>query len=103
MPTALLGALTLPADLLRLAGDVLLAPSGLTAAVLAGALLVSMLGLWLACPSLGRCGAAIPLVSRTVALRAKSWRAAFLRQRDPDRAGRPRPRAPSAALTAAIP
>ncbi len=30
-------------------------------------------------------------------LRERSWRAAFLRQRDPDAAGRARPRAPSAA------
>ncbi|HYK32234.1 MAG TPA: DUF6412 domain-containing protein [Streptosporangiaceae bacterium] len=38
---------------------------------------------------------------RASALREKSWRAAFLRQCDPDAAGRPRPRAPSAAPAAA--
>ena len=42
-----------------------------------------------------------PLVRRAIALRRKSWGAAFQRQRDPDAAGRPRPRAPSAAPAAA--
>jgi hypothetical protein len=42
-----------------------------------------------------------PLVSRAAGLREKSWSAAFLRQRDPDAAGRARPRAPSAASAAA--
>ncbi len=37
-----------------------------------------------------------PLTGRAVALREKSWSAAFQRQRDPDAAGRARPRAPSA-------
>jgi hypothetical protein len=44
---------------------------------------------------------AIPLGSRVAALREKSWRAAFLPQRDPDAPGRARPRAPSAAPAAA--
>jgi len=35
------------------------------------------------------------------ALREKSWSAAFQRQRDPDAAGRARPRAPSAVPAAA--
>ena len=48
-----------------------------------------------------RTAAALPLVRRARALREKSWRAAFLRQRDPDAAGRTRPRAPSAAQAAA--
>ena len=38
---------------------------------------------------------------QTHALREKSWRVAFLRLRDPDARGRPRPRAPSAAPAAA--
>jgi hypothetical protein len=42
-----------------------------------------------------------PLVRRAVALRRKSWGAAFQRQRDPDAAGHARPRAPSAAPAAA--
>jgi hypothetical protein len=42
-----------------------------------------------------------PLTGRAAALREKSWSAAFQRLRDPDAAGRPRPRAPSAAPAAA--
>jgi Family of unknown function (DUF6412) len=42
-----------------------------------------------------------PLVRRAAGLREKSWCAAFLRQRDPDAAGRARPRAPSVAPAAA--
>lgn len=42
-----------------------------------------------------------PLLRRAVALRRKSWGAAFQRQRDPDAAGRARPRAPTAAPAAA--
>lgn len=42
-----------------------------------------------------------PLRRRAVALRRKSWGAVFQRQRDPDAAGRARPRAPSAAPAAA--
>ncbi len=45
--------------------------------------------------------AAWPLLRRAAALRRKSWGAAFQRQRDPDAAGRARPRAPSAAPAAA--
>jgi hypothetical protein len=49
-------------------------------------------------------GAAItagPLRRRAVGLRRKSWGAVFQRQRNPDAAGRARPRAPAAASTAA--
>src|ERR1700733_4579314 len=42
-----------------------------------------------------------PPAGRVVALREKSWSAAFQRQRDPDAAGRPRPRAPGMAPAAA--
>jgi hypothetical protein len=45
--------------------------------------------------------AAIPLGCRAAALRAKSWRAGFLPQRDPDAPGRSRPRAPTASPAAA--
>jgi Family of unknown function (DUF6412) len=41
------------------------------------------------------------LQQRGVALRRKSWGAAFQRQRNPDTPGRARPRAPSAAQAAA--
>ena len=44
---------------------------------------------------------AVPVTRRVTALRDKSWRVAFLRLRDPDARGRSRPRAPSAAPTAA--
>jgi hypothetical protein len=42
-----------------------------------------------------------PITGRTTGLRVKAWSAAFQRQRDPDAAGRPRPRAPSAVPAAA--
>jgi hypothetical protein len=104
-PTALTGALALLAGLWHGAGHVLLAPSGLSATavtVLAGAILVSALAVGLASGArLGRSSAATPLVRRAAALRRKSWCAAFLPQRDPDAAGRPRPRAPSAVPAAA--
>ena len=78
--------------------------SGLTAlaaAVLAGAMLTAVLALIASVASVSGLAAAVPLIRRASALREKSWRAAFLRQRDPDAAGRARPRAPSAALAAA--
>jgi hypothetical protein len=43
----------------------------------------------------------LPVTRRVAALRDKSWRVAFLRQRDPDARGRSRPRAPTAAPAAA--
>jgi Family of unknown function (DUF6412) len=45
--------------------------------------------------------AALPVTRRVAALRDKSWRVAFLRQRDPGARGRSRPRAPTAAPAAA--
>lgn len=77
-----------------------LAPSGL--AVLAAITLTGMLIALLA--HSGRVAAAvtaIPQGRRAAALREKSWRAAFLPQRDPDAAGRARPRAPTATPAAA--
>ena len=78
-------------------------PAQLAAAVLAGAVLAAVLALIASVASLSRATAAVPMVRRASALREKSWRAAFLRQRDPDAPGRARPRAPSAALAAAMP
>src|ERR1700749_2717145 len=81
-----------------------ISPSGLprlAAAALAGAMLAAVLALLISVASLSRTTAALPMIRRASALREKSWRAAFLRQRDPDPAGRARPRAPSAALAAA--
>ena len=45
--------------------------------------------------------ASLPVTRRVAALRDKSWRVAFLRQRDPGARGRSRPRAPTAAHAAA--
>ena len=104
--TALGGLLAMLAGLVRdLVPSTQLAasPSGLTAlaaTVLAGAMLVAAVALLTSVVGVSRT-AALPLVRRARALREKSWRAAFLRQRDPDAAGRTRPRAPSAALAAA--
>jgi hypothetical protein len=42
-----------------------------------------------------------PVTRRVAALRDKSWRVAFLPQRDPGARGRTRPRAPTAAQAAA--
>jgi hypothetical protein len=87
-------------DLVQLAAG----PSGLTAlaaTVLAGTMLAALLALLTSVASVSRTASALPLIRRARALREKSWRAAFSRQRDPDAAGRARPRAPSAALAAA--
>jgi hypothetical protein len=96
---------TLLADLWQATGHILLTPSGLSGAAmtaLAVSLLVSAGATCLATACwLGRIAAAAPPACRAAALREKTWRAAFLPQRDPDAAGRPRPRAPSAALAAA--
>jgi hypothetical protein len=103
---ALSGVLAPLADLWRLTGHILVAPASLSAlavTMLAGAVLVAALAVCLASGArLGRASATVPLIRRAAALREKSWRAAYLAQRDPDAAGRPRPRAPSAAPAAAI-
>ena len=105
MLTALGSVLALLADLWRGTGHILLTPTGLPTlalTLLAGAMLAAVLAACVASSArLTRVSAAIPLVSRATALREKSWGAAFLRQCDPDAAGRPRPRAPSAAPAAA--
>jgi hypothetical protein len=105
--TALGSLLAMLAGLLRdlIPWPQLASPSGLTAmagAVLAGAMLAAVLALLTSVASPARTSAALPLIRRASALREKSWRAAFLRQRDPDAAGRSRPRAPSAAPAAAV-
>ena len=103
--TALGSLLALLATLLRDLAQLAAGPSGLTAlaaTVLAGAMLAAVLALLTSVADVSRSAAALPLIRRARALREKSWRAAFLRQRDPDAAGRTRPRAPSAAQAAAI-
>lgn len=106
--TALGGLLAMLAGLLRdlvPSTQLAVSPSALTAlaaTVLAGAMFAAVLALLTSVAGVSRTAAALPLIRRARALREKSWRAAFLRQRDPDAAGRTRPRAPSAAPAAAI-
>jgi hypothetical protein len=93
------------ADLWRMTGHLLVSPSGpptLAVTVLAVAVLAGALSCLARGGRLARIAAAVPQLSRAAALREKSWRAGYLRQRDPDAAGRPRPRAPSAAPAAAL-
>jgi hypothetical protein len=106
--SSLLAMLTMLAGLLRDLAHLAASPSGLgptatalAATVLAGAMLAAVLALLTSVAGVSRTAAALPLISRARALREKSWRAAFMRQRDPDAAGRTRPRAPSAAPAAA--
>ena len=102
--TALGGLLAMLAGLLRDLAQLAVSPSGMTAlaaTVLAGAMFAAVLALLTSVAGVSRTAAALPLIRRARALREKSWRAAFLRQRDPDAAGRSRPRAPSAAPAAA--
>ena len=80
-------------------------PAGLTilsAAVLAAVLtgLVTVTVTIAAGARIAQAVTAAPLRGRAAGLQEKSWSAAFLRQCDPDAAGRPRPRAPSAAPAA---
>jgi hypothetical protein len=76
------------------------APSGLL--VLAAITLTGMLvGLLAHSARVAATVTAIPQGRRARALREKSWRAGVLPQRDPDAAGRARPRAPTAAPAAA--
>jgi len=106
--TVLGSLLAMLAGLLRDLTQLAVSPSGLTAlalgggAVLAGAVFAAVLALLTSVASVSRATAALPMIGRVSALREKSWRAAFLRQRDPDAAGRARPRAPSAAQAAAL-
>ncbi len=103
--TMLGSLLAVVAGLLRDLTQLAISPSGLTAlagAVLAGAMVAAVLALLISVASLSRTAGALPMIRRASALREKSWRAAFLRQRDPGAPGRARPRAPSAAPAAAI-
>jgi hypothetical protein len=99
------GVLAVLSGLWWVTGHAILAASGppaVVVAVLAGTVLAAVLGALAARRArLARMAAAAPLTSRAAALREKSWRAAYARQRDPGAAGRPRPRAPSAAPAAA--
>jgi hypothetical protein len=105
--TVAAGALAMLCALFRATGYPLLGPFGsgpaaLAVTVLAGAALAGLAAACLALAvGLARASAAVPAVSRAAALREKPWRAGFGRQRDPDAAGRPRPRAPTAVPAAA--
>jgi hypothetical protein len=65
------------------------------------ALAAAVLAVLAGAPWPGAALTAGPLLQRAVALHRKSWGAAFQRQRNPDAAGRARPRAPSAPPAAA--
>lgn len=74
----------------------------ITVAVLAVAVLaVELAGSRAISASLAVAAGATPVRRRVAALQRKSWRVAFLPQRDPDARGRSRPRAPSAVQAAA--
>jgi hypothetical protein len=73
-------------------------------------MLVALAAVTLTCLAVGLLGqgarlaaavTAVPLRSGAAALRERSWRAAFVPQRDPDAPGRARPRAPTAGPAAA--
>jgi hypothetical protein len=103
--TVLSSVLALLAGLLRDLTQLAVSPSGLTAlagTVLAGAVFAAVLALLSSVAGLSRAAAALPMIRRASALREKSWRAAYGRQRDPDAAGRARPRAPGAVPAAAM-
>jgi hypothetical protein len=104
VPVIRSSVLLLLAVIWPVAGPVFAGQSGFTAlsaailsAVLAGLIVTVLAG----SARLARAVTSGPLVSRAAGLREKSWCAAFLRQRDPDAAGRARPRAPSVAPAAA--
>jgi len=104
--TGVLSVLAPLADLARDTSHLPLVPANLSAVavtLLAGVVLAGALAACVASRAgLARPATAVPLIRRAAALREKAWRAAFLPQRDPDAAGRPRPRAPSAAPAAAV-
>jgi uncharacterized protein DUF6412 len=97
------GALALIAFAGHVVAIALIGPSGLTilsAAVLAAILTGLVVAAVAGSARIARTVTAAPLRRRAAKLQEKSWSAAFLRQRDPDAAGRPRPRAPSFAPAA---
>ena len=96
--------LALATLLWHVAGLFLTGPGGFTVvstAVLAAVLISLVVAVVADSARIARAATAAPLTRRAAGLREKSWCAAFLRQRDPDAAGKPRPRAPSAAPAAA--
>jgi hypothetical protein len=61
---------------------------------------IALVGVAIALLAYGAVPVAGPLTARVASLRDKAWSAAYRRQLDPGAAGRPRPRAPSAAPAA---
>jgi len=103
MPAIRGGALALAAFVAHVAAVVLAGPGSLTivsAAVLAAVLTGLVIATVAGSARIARTVTAAPLRRRGAVLQEKSWSAAFLQQRDPDAAGRPRPRAPAAAPAA---
>ena len=103
MPAVRGGALALIAFAGHVTAVALTGSSGLTilsAAVLAAVLTGLVIATVAGSARIARTVTAAPLRRRAAILQEKSWSVAFLRQRDPDAAGRPRPRAPSAAPAA---
>ena len=102
MVALLVGALTQLAGFWQVTTHVATSPSASGLMALAAVAVTGMLVAFLAHG--GKIAAAVtsrPLTGRAAALREKSWSAAFQRLRDPDAAGRTRPRAPSAVPAAA--
>jgi Family of unknown function (DUF6412) len=85
---------------LQLASHSLGTPSGLMT-IAAVALAGTVVALLAQAAWRGELAATAPLIGRAVALRRKSWSAAFQRQLNPDAPGHTRARAPSAAPAAA--
>ena len=95
-PAAVLLLLILQVALLETGSLPVAAAFALAATTAAGAALV-------ACALLAsRCAPAVPPTRIRTAIRDRARRTAFLPQRDPDAAGRQRPRAPGHALPATV-
>ncbi|ATL28032.1 DUF6412 domain-containing protein [Streptomyces formicae] len=88
--------------LLFLLVEVVLVDTGsLTAAVALAATAAAGSALAVCSVIAARCAPAVPRTKVRTAIRDRERRTAFLPQRDPDAAGRPRPRAPGRALLTA--
>jgi hypothetical protein len=98
--TPLSGLLAQSAGYGQFAGHLIVTPSGLMA-LAAAAVTCVIAGILARAARTARTGTVIPLRGRATALRARSRGTAFIRQRDPDAAGRSRPRAPTASHAAA--
>ena len=85
----------------HLAGHLIVTPSSGLMVLAAAALTCALAGIVARAARTARTCTVIPLRSRATALRARSRRTAFLRQRDPDAARRSRPRAPAVSPAAA--